>query len=433
MFYIILSIYIFVLTYPFWRATFTPLFHPLKITCLFYSFYTIPFLFFAAFGNIKIFHEYVYRRYVLILDDLLVEYVTLQTIGIACLYLGINMVSNKKLVISKYLSFKVRENHSNDLRLFYILFLSSVSFFLYLVSVLGGFEKVLLESYVDPDFLSGYGHIILFVNSCLFLSAISLMKYMSYNRIHKALIILIYIGYFIMLSIFGGRSNFVLLILVTFFSLSIFNDKFRIFSFKNVIFGSILLIYFIIAPALRGENILSKNIEYFDIIFDNLILLSKGNEYVNIQLSILGYFDYTNLWLGSSYMDLFYSFLPSSMYNDKPPVEEGVYYFNIIKGHVHSPPFPARKMILVGWPPGTMGVMFSNFHVVGIILGYFILGRIYKLVYSLMINSNFNITLVYLYLFVLLKFELTNHYIFHTISLILSLSVLAFMQKIFLK
>ena len=137
------------------------------------------------------------------------------------------------------------------------------------------------------------------------------------------------------------------------------------------------------------------------------------------------------MWLGVSYLDLLYSFIPSSLYLDKPPVAEGVYFFNNIIGNIHSPPYPARKMILVGWPPGTMGIMYSNFHVFGIAVGYYILGIIYKYSFLKLVKSNYNIPFIYLYLYIVVKFELTNHYIFHLITVIVFLKVIIFFQRKF--
>ena len=128
-------------------------------------------------------------------------------------------------------------------------------------------------------------------------------------------------------------------------------------------------------------------------------------------------------------MDLLYSFIPSSLYPDKPPVAEGVYFFNNIIGNIQSPPYPARKMILVGWPPGTMGIMYSNFHFFGIIIGYYLLGLFYKYSYMKLLTSNFSIPIIYLYLFIVIKFELTNHYIFHLITLIIILRLIVFFQR----
>ena len=218
--------------------------------------------------------------------------------------------------------------------------------------------------------------------------------------------------------------------MISFFSFTMFNVNVKFLTLKNILILFSLASYVIIMPLIRGD-LLNSDYDYVELIKDNLYTLAKGNEYVSIQLSILGSFNFSNLWLGASYLDLLYSFIPSSIYLDKPPVAEGVYFFNNIIGNIHTPPYPARKMILVGWPPGTMGIMYSNFHIFGIAFGYYILGILYKYSYLKLLKSNYSIPIIYLYLYIIIKFELTNHYIFHLTTLIILLRLIVFFQRKF--
>ena len=425
-----LLIYITVLTFPFWRGKKLPMFHPSKIVCIFYSFYTLPFLIMSINNKEKVIHEFVYAKYQHNLDDLLFEYIVLQTIGIIFLYLGIftSLGVKKSTVLNQ--SFKIKDNFYFFIKTFYFFFFTAVVFFFYLLSTLGGIQEVLLNAYLQADFLSGSGHIVLIINTCLFISVITLNKALTYKRINIIFILIIYIFYFIMFSFFGGRSNFILLILISFFSYMMFFKNFKIFTLKNLIIIFCLGSYVIIMPLIRGD-ILNPDYNYIELISENLYTLAKGNEYISIQLSILGSFNISNLWYGVSYLDLIYAFIPSSLYPDKPPVAEGVYFFNNIIGNIQTPPYPARKMTLVGWPPGTMGIMYSNFHALGIIFGYYILGLFYKYSYAKLLTSDYSIPTIYLYLFIVLKFELTNHYIFHLITLIIILRLIVFIQRKF--
>lgn len=431
MYYILLLIYLIILTFPFWKGGKLPKFHPSKIVCLWYSFYTVPFLVVSIYNKEEVIHEYVYAKYQTNIDELLSEYVFLQAFGIIFLYLGIfTALRVNQNAVSKR-CFKVKDNFSFFIRTFYFFFCTGILLFFYLLYTLGGLVEVLLNSYIEADFLSGSGHIVLAINTCLFISVITLNKALSYKKINFLVLVLIYISYFLMLSIFGGRSNFVLLILISFYSYTMYFENVKILTLKNTLILFALASYMILMPIIRGGDILNSSYEYFNIIKENLYTLAKGNEYISIQLSILGSFDFSNLWLGTSYLDLFYSFIPSSIYLDKPPVEEGVYFFNNIIGDIHRPPYPANKMILVGWPPGTMGIMYSNFHILGIVFGYYVLGLIYKYSYIKLLNSNYNIPIIYSYLYVLLKFELTNHYIFHLVTLLIILRVIVFLQRKF--
>jgi oligosaccharide repeat unit polymerase len=427
---ILLFIYIIILTFPFWNGKKLPIFHPSKIVCIFYFLYTVPFLLVSINNKEEVIHEYVYAKYQTNLDELFLWYILFQSIGIMFLYLGIftSLRVNKSKVLKK--SFKIKYNFSFFKNTFFFFFSSGILLFFYLLSSLGGIEELLLNAYMQADFLSGSGHLVLILNSCLFISVISLNKALSFKKINLFLIIFIYIIYFLILSIFGGRSNFILLIMISFFSFTMFNVNVKFLTLKNILILFSLASYVIIMPLIRGD-LLNSDYDYVELIKDNLYTLAKGNEYVSIQLSILGSFNFSNLWLGASYMDLLYSFIPSSIYLDKPPVAEGVYFFNNIIGNIHTPPYPARKMILVGWPPGTMGIMYSNFHIFGIAFGYYILGILYKYSYLKLLKSNYSIPIIYLYLYIIIKFELTNHYIFHLTTLIILLRLIVFFQRKF--
>lgn len=428
MYIVLLILYVFVLTYPFWDGKKMPIYHPAKIASIFYFFYTVPFLLVSINNEKEVVHEYVYAKYQHGLDELFLWYIFYQTIGIVFLYLGIytSLRTSKTGVDS--ISFRVKDNYTFYRKTFMFFFLSGILIFFYTLSSLGGFERLLLNSYMQADFLSGSGHFVLMLNSCLFISVIALNRALSFKKINLFVIAFIYVVYFVILSTFGGRSNFILLTMISFFSFAMFNANYKFVTLKNILILLTLASYVIIMPLIRGD-LSSSDYAYVELIIDNLYTLAKGNEYISIQLSILASYNMSNLWLGVSYMDLFYSFIPSSMYLDKPPVAEGVYFFNNIIGNTHTPPYPARKMILVGWPPGTMGIMYTNFHVLGIALGYYILGRLYKYSYLKLLQSNYSIPIIYFYIYLTIKFELTNHYIFHLLALIVVLRIIVFFQR----
>lgn len=428
MFILLIFIYSAILSYPYWSGRKLPIFHPSKIACMFYFFYTVPFLLISSFDKDLVIHQYVSFRYNNEVDSLLLKFVFIQTIGILFLYLGIfTPIKVKRHEIIKE-SFVIKNNFRFFFTAFLCFMVVACSFFVYLVSTLGGVLEVLNNSYLNANFLSGSGHLVLIINTCAFISVNCLNKALSFRKINTLYLFVIYGVYFVILSSFGGRSNFLLLMMMSFFSYSMFLKTFKIATIKSVFIVAALASYVIIMPFIR-DDIFADRDDYITLIIENFAVLAKGNDYINIQLSILGYFDFSNLWLGKSYGDLLYSVIPSSLYPDKPPVAEGVYFFNNVIGNVQTPPYPARNMVLVGWPPGTMGIMFSNFHIFGVIFGYYILGLFYKYTYKKLLASNFSVSIIYLYLYVLLKFELTNHYIFHLTTLLILLRVVVYVQR----
>ena len=153
----------------------------------------MPFLLVSIYNKEEVIHEYVYRKYQSSLDELFLWYMLFQSIGIIFLYLGIftSFGVNKSRVLNR--SFKIKENFSFFKNTFFFFFLSGILIFFYLLSSLGGVEELLLNAYMQANFLSGSGHLVLILNSCLFISVISLNKALSYKKINLFLIIFIYI------------------------------------------------------------------------------------------------------------------------------------------------------------------------------------------------------------------------------------------------
>ena len=84
--FILLLVYLIVLTFPFWYGKKLPMFHPSKIVSIFYFLYTIPFLIVSINNKEEVIHEYVFAKYQNSIDDLLLWYILFQTIGIIFLY-----------------------------------------------------------------------------------------------------------------------------------------------------------------------------------------------------------------------------------------------------------------------------------------------------------------------------------------------------------
>lgn len=112
------------------------------------------------------------------------------------------------------------------------------------------------------------------------------------------------------------------------------------------------------------DNAVMKSLMYFNNMNKYLFVFGTEN---------FGTID--TLWYGSSFRDLFTGIIPSSIYPNKPPLEEGVYIYNIINGVYVKPSVPASSLYMSAWPIDTIGVMYVNFHYIGCIFGAYIVER----------------------------------------------------------
>jgi hypothetical protein len=137
------------------------------------------------------------------------------------------------------------------------------------------------------------------------------------------------------------------------------------------------------------------------------------------EIFTLNYFRRNELWLGKSYIDLCYAIIPSKLFPMKPPVDEGVYIYNIANGNIVSPSVPFVKLLPASWPMTTLTNMYGNFGLFGVILGSFFNGWVLAKAYSLFLKNKENPLALIIYFKILLGFKLVNINILNTILLII--------------
>ena len=130
--------------------------------------------------------------------------------------------------------------------------------------------------------------------------------------------------------------------------------------------------------------------------------------YVDTYVFIVNHFDTTNLWLGRSYLDLVVAPIPSTMYPDKPPVDDGVYIRSLEHGMTVAPGMPYRLLFQSSTPPETLGLSYLNFWWPGVIIGMYLLGTVYKAAYAYMARSSYSLHSIYVYASIMLGFQFTN-------------------------
>lgn len=240
--------------------------------------------------------------------------------------------------------------------------------------------------------------------------------------------------------IFGARSPvfFSIIFLMIIYKLLIKNNsELTGLNLKSIFRSSIILsicfVLFFLLVALREPdafNLLRMN--GLDSFLQEILIASynKSIAYLNsvtkyIYLYGSGKFGYgQELWYGSSFIDLVYALIPRILFEDKPPVEEGVYIYSIINGLDVRPSTPADQMYSVAWPIDTIGVMYVNFGFMGIIPGAIIMGIIQALFFN-SVKKSPNVFLIMIWVFQIFPFSLTNSGIFNLTI------VFAFMWLIF--
>lgn len=286
----------------------------------------------------------------------------------------------------------------------FLLIVCILSFIVFLNSV-GGLLYLLKNIDSKSSIIAGTGYIQAMYTTSGFLSIGFLIMFYSVenkmNLMKKLYFFLLVAIVFLILASLGSRKTPILFILFTILMWNYHIKKIKILTFKNIILGSIALIYFGSMPLFRTSGASEFYFNNLDRLFadslNNIFNFFQRFSELERSLMIYSLFNSDNLWLGKSFQDLLYSPIPRGIFPDKPPLDEGVYIYNIAHGNMVAPSTPLNKMIAVGWPPNTITNMYINFSYIGVLFGGLVYGYFLKYFYNLTIVLNYNPISIYLY------------------------------------
>lgn len=412
----IFIIYLVILFFPFWKSKKREkmnFFSPQVIFSLLTAFYSVPFLIFFFFDPLII-DENVRLLIGAKMENVMFKFLFYQTIFIIFFYWGVYSTKKNKTKINLFdINLSAKYYYITYLILLFI----SLSLVINFIISVGGIYELILQFANRDELTDGNQLLLLSTSSLINIAGCFLMKYMSIKGFKlKSLFINLFCS-FIVLSAFGGRSPFILYLLMMLCCYNYLIKRINFFKVKFIIPFVFLFCFVIIMPLLR-----SKEVDLTDInklIFDNVLVFFSGNEYVNIQLLIHNYFETHPFWYGTSYKGLFYMFVPRSLFPDKPPIDEGVYIFNLF---YRGDPFTNES--ISSWPPSTFGIFYANFGFLGVIFGGYIHGFLLKKIENMFDGTKCNPFILCLYSFMVIKFQLTAYYFANTIYLLGFISIL---------
>lgn len=270
----------------------------------------------------------------------------------------------------------------------------------------GGIMGVMASFTNRPDLVEDAGFLFTIIPSLITFACAFIMKYCSQKKgDHWFLIsLLVLIGFFSLTS-GGGRSAFVVFILSLLCYYHFWIKKINLFSIKFApIYGGLAL-FIIIFQLLRFED--SNDLSAVNDI-SNSEALFNSMAYVKTQLLIQNYFADHEYWCGKIYEFILYIFVPRSIYPAKPSIDEGVYIYNM----TYNPQdVLATNDFYNSWPPFTCGISYANFGIIGVLLGGILLGHLHAYMHRMVLNNKGAFMLLVIYIFIVLKFQLTVFYI----------------------
>jgi hypothetical protein len=213
-------------------------------------------------------------------------------------------------------------------------------------------------------------------------------------------------------SSFGGRLATVQLGLFALLTWHYGVRRIRRIPWQAPALALLLVPYLVAMPILRSPGAFAyyteRPQELGQEILANLERVVIDLSYVDTYVFITSHFNVDNLWLGRVYLDLLLAPIPSGIYAEKPPVDDGVYVATLLTQRDVTPGTPFADLVPTSCPPETLGTMYMNFWLPGVILGMYLLGGIYRAAYRYMQCSGYNLFSIVLYGYVILVFGFSN-------------------------
>ncbi len=358
-------------------------------------------------------------------DETLIRYTFFTSIGIISInfFFLINEKKLSKTYITNYvnsqidaLKFKEKLCFTQSNIYIFTLFFIGVFSKIYLLITSGGLSFIWANINQRTVLLSGNNYINSLEILMIIASSLMFEKYIVSNRGQYRIIFLLmtFITSLLLLS-FGGRSSFVKFFLLLFF---VYNYRYKLvrlhdfMKIKHVILYVILILVIVMLPMVRNSDFSSiylSPVLWISEAWKNIFKVFDAISAVDRDMMTYDLFNERAFWYGEIYLGLFYAAIPRSMYPDKPPVDDGVYLANLIRGFEIEPLTPYNEVILHSSSPfSSFGIMYANFGIIGILLCGFILQRCYFAMYKRMV-LNKNIANMLMYGYIMIAFGLSIH------------------------
>lgn len=374
-----------------------------------------------------------------IADETIDSYFFFKFISFICVNVGITIYeinsTNKKYV---YLENKKRKN-SAYLRTGIIV--SVIGFVVKIKTILdsGGVFYILSHIQGRKEIMAGQYYNELFANSLLTCGVLlTLMCYLKEKRKKNLYIfIVIFVITTFGLIVFGARRPAMMLLLQVIMLYHFFSSKIRIrslFKIKSIVTIFVIAFFVLLMPMLRSSSetdYINNPQKWVEGAVENTNTLFREFSYCDGDLFAFDYFKTHEYWYGASYLNIPLQIIPKSIYPQKPPMDDGMYLLNLMYGEKATPNMATDDLFYQTSVPFTLeSSLYSNFGLLGIILGCLLVGVFYQYVYKVLISCFCPIVMILIYQEIIFVFVPS---VLHTSSAIITFCVYWIIFKILFK
>lgn len=350
-------------------------------------------------------------------DDIVIfKYFIFKVIGMLMVNAGITFYERHRSMSIQYVYSDRILEEGNYKRLYYVailLFIIGASIRIYIVMQSGGLFYVLSHLQSRGTLLAGYGYINTFSDKFLNISVILCEFYYFTNkeRHGKYTLFFLTISTIALLFVFGARKPvlmFLVRMAICYHYVYQAIDLRDFFRPKSIVAFVSVVLFMIMVPMLRYKDtakIFMNPLEWVSMAVDNINSIFREFSYLTGDMYVFEKFNINNYWLGAVYKNIIYQWIPSSIMPDKPPMDDGMYLYNMMKGIEVVPGMATKAMLHQTSVPFTMeGALYINFGILGIVIFSFLIGMFYQYVFKVFQDTKCCVYMIIVYQTIIFEF-----------------------------
>lgn len=363
--------------------------------------------------------------------ELVMKYFFIKLLSCFLVNWGMSFYERRKAPYVRYHFYQQKQSDSYlpYYRIGVFLFILGFAIKMYSFYRAGGIYYIVTHFQNRRTLMAGLHYQELFANTFLTCSALCTEIYSLYTKTKKSKFVFffIFLMTFACLALFGARKpSIMFLVQVTLcyhfcYKQITFRSLFKPSSMLAILF---LVFFIVMMPLLRQ----SSSEAYFDdpseLIEDtagNVDNLFREFSYLSGDMYVLEHFNFNNMWAGRSYLNILVQWIPRSLYPQKPPMDDGMYLYNMMCGVHVTPNQSTESLYYQSSIPFTLeGALFSNFGWFGILFGCFLIGILYQWLYKILKDCQDPLLMVFIYQEVILVFVPS---VLHTTSTLIAIGV----------
>lgn len=339
-------------------------------------------------------------------DDTVESYFLFKFISFICVNIGITIYERNSTNI-KYV-YQENKQRDNSAYLRTGIIVSIIGFAVKIKTILegGGVFYILSHIQARKELMAGQYYNELFANSLLTCGVLlTLLCYLKEkNKKHLYIFIVIFAITTFGLIVFGARRPAMMLLLQVIMLYHFISSKIKIYSIfkiKSLIMLFAIALFVLLMPMLRSgseTDYINNPTKWVEESVDNANTLFREFSYCDGDLFAFNYFKNHEYWYGASYLNIPLQVIPRSIYPQKPPMDDGMYLLNMMYGEKVTPNMATADLYFQTSVPFTLeSSLYSNFGLLGIIIGCLLVGIFYQYVYKVLTACYCPIVMILIY------------------------------------